>query len=1346
MLIDTGSSVTIINKSIFEKVKSSNEIDIIPINLKFVTATGEVCKFMGKAKLNMKIGHLELKHEILIADIENEGILGVDFLSQHNCDVLVSENCIQVDGEKIKCDNRKCVNEIGVMRIFASEKVIIPPETEMIISGTVSSKTDSNSFGLVEGKPEFVERTGILVARTLVDPNKNFVPVHVANFSKDTCTIYPRTHLANCSEVEPDKIFDTENDTKISHEVKTCSITKNDHTNRTIPPHLKIMLSESETCLNEEQKMKSREFILKNANLFSKDDGDLGRTNIVEHTIDTGDSKPIKLPPYRIPLAKRLAAEKEIAKMAEQGIIEPSTGPWSSPILMVMKPDNTIRFCCDYRKLNSVTRKDSQPLPRIDDTLDALAGSKWFSTLDLKSGFWQVGVAEKDREKTAFSIHGSELWQFKVMPFGLCNSPATFERLMEKVLSRLTWRKCLLFIDDIIVYSKTFDEHIENLDKVFERLREAKLKLSPQKCVLFQKQVSFLGHTISENGVSTDPKKIQDVINWPTPKNVKEVRSFLGLCSYYRKFVENFSTIAKPMHKLTEKNVTFKWTPECETAFEKLKTALVSSPILSYPQNEGIFILDTDASNVGMGAVLSQVQNEQEKVICYFSKCFSKPERNYCVTRRELLAIVMAVKQFHHYLLGRHFVIRSDHGALRWLLNFKKPEGQIARWMEQLAMYDYSIQHRAGKIHNNADSLSRRPCENCKYCERVDLKYENSDKETRTNSVVRVRLNDEDVMKGTRSVGDVSENLQDGTGTSDNVAGVSCINVDSDKTVILKCDLDEKLEHGDRNSNKEVVISFEQAKTGISNELPPLNQESGAECVKEIGVSSIANIGHLTLVADHRIFPRDTNVKEASSELNLNSNSDLDSNDDLNLDSNIESSSYQIQLYTLRSGKERDGIGQISLSTVNLDLLKKLQRSDSVIGKIVTWKEQNVKPKWSDIAQYSVELKFYWNRLDSMVLEKEILYRKFESTNDKSYNLQIVLPKEMRNLVLKELHDSPTGGHLGVKKTIQRVKLRFFWYGLSKDVEKWCKKCDICASRKMPSKKPKFSMKQYNVGAPIERVALDIVGPLPKSKRGNKYILVACDYFTKWTEAWPMKNLEAKTVARKFVNHFVTKFGVPRQIHTDQGSNFESQLFKEMCTVLGSEKTRTTAFRPQSDGLAERANRTIQNILSSYVNANQNDWDEFLPLVTMGYNSSVQASTGFSPSKMMYGREMTLPLDLIFGKPESEALKYDTCYVTDLSDNIDQIHDIARRKLKLSSDVQKKSYDHKIYENRYDEGDLVWYYDQNRGKNRKLNRPWKGPCKIIKRLNDVIYKIHLGGKSKPKIVHHDRLKPYNGSN
>ena len=285
------------------------------------------------------------------------------------------------------------------------------------------------------------------------------------------------------------------------------------------------------------------------------------------------------------------------------------------------------------------------------------------------------------------------------MPFGLCNSPATFERLIERVLSRLTWSKCLVYIDDIIVYSKQFQQTIDNLREVFERLKEANLKLNPAKCKLLRKEVSFLGHVINEHGVTTDPQKIRDVEKWPIPHAVKQIRSFLGLCSYYRRFVKNFSTIAKPLHRLTEKAVEFKWTKECEESFNTLKTALTSAPVLAFPSERGSFVIDADASNVGMGCVISQVQNGVEKVISYFSKCFSKSERRYCVTRRELLAIVSGIKAFHHYLYGQHFLVRSDHGALRWLFNFKRPEGQIARWLELLSTYDFTIQHRAGRVH-----------------------------------------------------------------------------------------------------------------------------------------------------------------------------------------------------------------------------------------------------------------------------------------------------------------------------------------------------------------------------------------------------------------------------------------------------------------------------------------------------------------------------------------------------------------------------------------------------------------------------------------------------------------------
>ena len=376
--------------------------------------------------------------------------------------------------------------------------------------------------------------------------------------------------------------------------------------------------------LAENQKVSFKNLLLlKFQESFSKSSTDIGRTEMIEHTIDTGQALPVKQHPRRVPLSKIQEAEAEIEKMAEQGIIEPSTSPWCSPVIILRKKDSSIRFAIDFRLLNHYTVKDSHLLPRIDDTLDALSGATWYSTLDLKSGYHQVSIAPEDRPKTAFTFPGSGLWQFTVLAFGLCNAPAVFERLMLKILAGLTWKTCLVYLDDIIVFAKTFEEQIKNLEEVLHRLKQANLKLNSKKCRFFQKRVIYLGHVVSEDGVSTDPEKTKAVSEWPVPKNVKEVRSLLGLCSYYRKFIFHFANIARPLHKLTEKNQSFVWTEECQMAFENLKQALTNTPILTYPRKEDSFILDTDASNTCMGAVLSQIQDGKEKVIAYYSKAFS---------------------------------------------------------------------------------------------------------------------------------------------------------------------------------------------------------------------------------------------------------------------------------------------------------------------------------------------------------------------------------------------------------------------------------------------------------------------------------------------------------------------------------------------------------------------------------------------------------------------------------------------------------------------------------------------------------------------------------------------------
>lgn len=287
---------------------------------------------------------------------------------------------------------------------------------------------------------------------------------------------------------------------------------------------------------------------------------------------------------------------------------------------------------------------------------------------------------------------------------------------MENILGDLRW---LVYLDDMIAHAKTFELELQRLTRIFSRLRAAILKLNPKKCELFRCKVKFLGHVVSEKGVATDPEKVAVVTNWPLPQNVKDVRSFLGLCTYYRRFVPFFAHVAHHLHKLTEKGQPFTWTKESDSSFHRLKGALASAPVLAYPESEDPFVLDTDASNAGIGAILSQVHQGYERVIAYYSHALSKPECNYCTTRRELLAIVKAIDHFHPYLYGRTFTIRTDHTSLQWLPNSKNPEGQIARWLGKLQTYDFCIVYCTGKSHQNADVLLRRPCfeTNCKHCQ-----------------------------------------------------------------------------------------------------------------------------------------------------------------------------------------------------------------------------------------------------------------------------------------------------------------------------------------------------------------------------------------------------------------------------------------------------------------------------------------------------------------------------------------------------------------------------------------------------------------------------------------------------
>ena len=460
--------------------------------------------------------------------------------------------------------------------------------------------------------------------------------------------------------------------------------------------------------LTEEQFRQLRELVGDYSDVFALDDTELGHTDLVQHVIDTGDHPPIKQQPYRVPVVHREKITQMIAEMRKQDVIRPSASPWASPVVLVPKKDGKLRFCIDYRRLNAATRKDVYPLPRIDDILDTLGRVKYFTSLDLASGYWQVGLEEESRQKSAFTTHCG-LYEFTRMPFGLCNAPATFQRLMQRVLAGLEWDSCFVYIDDVFVVASTFEEHLERLREVFERLRHASLRLKPKKCLLLRDEVPYLGHVVSCAGIKPDPAKIKQVRLYPVPTDATKVRQFLGLASYYRRFIPDFAKIAHPMHALTKKNAVFEWTADCGVAFNELKERLVTAPVLSHPcfGPDEEFVLETDASGVGLGAILSQIQEGQLHPIAYASRTLDCHERNYGISELETLGLIWAVKHFRPYILGHHTTVYTDHAACTSLLKTARPSGKLARWALAIQEMDLSIKHRSGKKNANADALSR---------------------------------------------------------------------------------------------------------------------------------------------------------------------------------------------------------------------------------------------------------------------------------------------------------------------------------------------------------------------------------------------------------------------------------------------------------------------------------------------------------------------------------------------------------------------------------------------------------------------------------------------------------------
>ncbi|UYV84067.1 hypothetical protein LAZ67_X001053 [Cordylochernes scorpioides] len=838
----------------------------------------------------------------------------------------------------------------------------------------------------------------------------------------------------------------------------------------------------------------------------------------IKHCIITGDSAPIRRMPYRVSPAERRIIQNEVDKMIEADVIQPSESPWASPVVLI-------------------TKKDVYPLPRIDDALDCLREARMYSTMDLKTGYWQIEIDEEDREKTAF-ITPDGLFEFKVMPFGLCNAPRTFERMMDSLLRGLRWTTCLCYLDDVVVYSTTFSEHLSRLGAVLICFRKAGLRLNLRKCCFGADQIKILGHQIDQDGVRPDYEKIKAIAEFPTPANLQQLRSFLGLSSYYRRFIKGYADISRPLNELLCKSSTFKWEEKQENSFESLKRALSSKPVLGHFDESAPTEVHCDASGFGIGAILVQIHEGRERVIAYASRTLIKAERNYSTTERECLAVVWAIGKFRPYLFGRPFKVVTDHHSLCWLANLKDPSGRLARWALRLQEYDISIAYKTGMKHRDADCLSRNPIK-----DKVDEMYD---------------------------------------------------------------------------------------------DFPFL--------------STIMNI-------------------------------------------------------------------------------KDEQKQDPYILKILDGLSDST------------------SKDNRFKIVNGILYKKNFDPNGPS--LLLVVPRRLRSDILRELHDAPMAGHLGFAKTYDRVIRRYFWPGLYRSVKKYVSHCQECQRRKnSPQLPPGHLVPIPPPSRPFQKIGIDLLGRFPLSRNKKRWIIVCTDYLSKYAITKSLATGDAQGVANFLLEEVILIHGAPREIVTDRGRNFQSKLIQELANCCGIIKRSATAYHPQTNGLTERLNRTMADMLSMYVDLDQKNWDEILPFVTFAYNTAKQEATGFTPFFLVHGREAETPLDALFPYPETTD-SYE--YIQELETKAEEARQIARFHILKAQDVNKTNYDSKHRRVAYHPGDLVWIYTPVRrvGLCEKLMRRYFGPYHVTRKLSDVTYEVRpvedQGRRHRTKdIVHVLRMKPYHG--
>ncbi|KAL8441664.1 hypothetical protein Emed_007526 [Eimeria media] len=827
------------------------------------------------------------------------------------------------------------------------------------------------------------------------------------------------------------------------------------------------------SCLTAEEMSELEGLLTRYQDRFNDGTKPLPATTLLKARLDTGDVAPISAPPRRLSPMMREVVRKAVAELDAQGITEPSTGNWSTPIVMVKKASGAWRLCCDYREINKFVKIPQQPSPRTDDILASFKGKQYFSVMDMCSGFYQIEIEEADTPKTAFVTPDCQR-QYRRLPFGFASSPAIFQRMVDMLIGDMKWVSAIAYIDDVIIYSDTWFEHVKHLTQLFEKLRSANLQLHPGKCCFGAAEVKYLGHVVSRAGLRACPSKVRAIAEMPAPKSARGILRFLGKCQYYRKFIPNFSAPASPLYKMSTKKQRFEWTEECAAAWEALKEALQKEPVLAHLDYARPFYLDCDGSADGLGAILQQPHDDGERVIAYASRALHEHEKKWTATELEAAAIIWALEVFRPYIECTTVTIRLT--------------------MPHLSMFRaIKIVHRPGSQQKHVDCLSRAPLALPAGQQPMQLD------EFPDRVVLNVALLPAD-----------------------------SVNRDASKDAVsLWCNpWCEHLAEVAHHAHKEARYALGAA-SRFSR--PVAKTHAIMQTAGEEGEDSV--IVELTEDEAEQSGPGSHDVTRSTVEVARDACS----------------TTARQGVSTRARPQTMQGTRDVPLpSRIPLTTIVQAQKRDEECRKLA---EIETQPRDTWPSQL---------RRSALTLVRVCDILCVRIANGKP---RIILPLELREHAIRAHHLSYYGGHFGLHKTRARLAERYWWPSLRRDVKMFMRKCVLCMAHTHDPRRWKWS--SLPIGTPFELVAMDLYGPLTVTETGNAYILVFIDHHTRWVELVPLKQPTASTVADAFFVSWISRWGVPRAILSDNGPQFTAELLRHLCQVYGITKLTAAPYHPR---------------------------------------------------------------------------------------------------------------------------------------------------------------------------------------